>query len=201
LASALFESPKGCLAEALNVEKNKIPTLMETPLLDHYGRNLGVAGIGAAREKTADPAVKVVFESIQNDGETNLLLIEAGGSTALDVIGSVAALPWPVERQPRFVQLDLTRIGNDAIRKPGLIEGLLDEAVRIQAVLFLEGLTEMMENNFTIIAAIKRALADKRLRCVCSVDERAYRKWIEKKQPWRYLLRPVWLHPLPKMPW
>jgi hypothetical protein len=202
LAAALLEKPQGRLAEALKTANVEPPKPVETKLLDRYGSSLNPGSAAPTGQETADPAVKVVLENLQSAAGCGLLLIEKGGRPALELIREVAALPAPEGKQRRFVRIDLTRLECSGAKGSGLLAGLLEEAARVEAVLYLEGLPELLEKGegHPDPAALEQALADKQVCCVLTADEAAYQERLTK-QPWRRLLKPVWLHSLPKLPW
>lgn len=204
LAEALLEKPEGHLAEALKAANVCKPAAVQTPLLDRFGSNLlpdAGSKEAVSGDWPADPVSKVILESIRNETECALVLIEKGGRTAREVVWEAAALLRPESRIRRLVCLDLARIEGEESQTPGILGRLVEEASGARAVLFLEGLAALIEKEDDGAGLMVRALEEKRLRCLCAVDEESYRLHLENKQPWRKLLQPVWIHPAPKLPW
>ena len=200
LAASLMENPKGPMAEALKAGKADPPKPghnAATPLLERYGRSWSPARPAASPPQISHPAVKVVLLSIQRERDGHLVLVEAGGPTALGVMGEVAALAGPDSGV--YVRVDMASLARDWSQNPSLLESLFKEAAGAKAVLYLESLTGLLQKGFEnpVVAALERILAQKDVRCIAGVDKTAYLALFPKKSPWGRLFRPVWLHLLP----
>lgn len=202
LAEVLLKSPEGYLAQVMISKSSAAPSkLEEAEILYHYGTVISPASAAGAGQKPTDPAVKVIIESLQNERESSLLLIEKGGRSGMGLIKEAAGINTR-ENNVLFIRLNVDALLDSEENNPGIVERILKEAARTQKILFLENLQLIFEKGGENrgVVSLEQSLAEKQVRFVCTTDEASYHKWFAKR-PWRTLLHPVWLEPLPELPW
>jgi len=202
LIEALLEEPENVLAEALAKAGFTKPIAVETPLLDRYGTDFSRETLPSEKGPT-DSVSKVLLESLQDNTDANLLLIEKGGRPALEIVREVSSLLKKGEKPYRIVHVDFESIQKDRVDSEGIISKLIDEAIAAGALLYIEGLAYEMAKTpeLTGIEAMIKAMEENQLRCIIAVEENLYISKLDKKEPWKKLLRPVWIHPPQKLPW
>lgn len=202
LIEALLEEPEKVLAEALEKAGFTKPIAVETPLLDRYGTDFPRETLPNEKGPT-DSVSKVVMESIQDNTDANLLLIENGGRPALEIVREASSLLNKGEKPYRIIHIDLESIQKYRVDSEGIINKLIDEAIAAGALLYIEGLAYEIAKTpaLTGIESMINAMEEKQIRCIIAVDKNLYTSKLDKKEPWKKLLRPVWIHSPQKLPW
>jgi ATP-dependent Clp protease ATP-binding subunit ClpA len=214
LLAGLLQNPSRMLASVLmELGVGNVKPAAVTPWLDEHGQDLTalaaqgrlakVADIGSVL--STDPVCKVVAQTILGQGNNNVLLIQTGKITAMEIVETLAQVfagnqPPNGARGKRIIEIALLKLrGHEARTSDAedVLREILQEAKRAgNVILWLSDLCDYIKHDARGNAAtlVKDSIADPSVPCIACVSNKIYEKHFARDSKWKGVFQSVWIH-------